>query len=44
MASKPPIAGEPIITASETITPKTIPTMMNLLFIFKIEISQLKRD
>jgi hypothetical protein len=33
-----------MITASVTIIPKTTPTMMNRLFISKIETSQLKRD
>lgn len=31
--SKPPNAGEPIITASVTIIPKTTPTIMKRLFI-----------
>jgi hypothetical protein len=38
------MAGEPMITAIVTTIPKTIPTIMNRLFISKIEISQLKRD
>ena len=33
--SKPPRAGEPIKTASVTITPKTIPTMIKRLFMLK---------
>ena len=33
-----------MITAIVTTIPKTIPTIMNRLFISKIEISQLKRD
>jgi len=33
--SKPPIAGDPIKTASVTITPKTIPTITKRLFILK---------
>ncbi len=31
-------------TASATIIPKTTPTMMNRLFISKIEATQIKRD
>ncbi|CAD6518803.1 hypothetical protein NMT12_30163 [metagenome] len=34
--SKPPIAGEPIITARVTIIPKTIPTKIKRLFMLKI--------
>ena len=37
--SKPPIAGDPIITASVTIIPKAIPTIMKRLFIQKLFIS-----
>jgi hypothetical protein len=44
IASKPPIAGEPIITARTTIIPKTTPTMINRLFIPKLSITQIKSD
>ncbi len=40
--SKPPIAGEPIITANVTISPKTTPTSMKRLFIPKISSSPVK--
>jgi len=42
--SKPPNAGEPIITANVTKIPKNTPTIMNRLFIPKLWISQLKMD
>ena len=42
--SKPPIAGEPIITASVSIIPKPIPTITKRMFILKICSSQLKID
>jgi len=42
--SKPPIAGEPIITANVTIIPKPIPTIMKRLFMLKIRVTQLKMD
>ena len=42
--SKPPIAGEPIITASVTTIANTTPTIMKRLFISKILASQLKTD
>jgi len=44
IASKPPIAGEPIITAITTIIPKATPTITNRLFISKLSTSQLKVD
>jgi hypothetical protein len=40
--SKPPIAGDPIRTASVTIIPKTIPTKIKRLFILKIIQTQIK--
>ena len=40
--SKPPNAGEPIITANVTRIPKTIPTSMKRLFISKISFSPVK--
>lgn len=42
--SRPPKAGEPIITASVTIIPKTTPTRIKRLFMPKILSSQLKTD
>ncbi|MEK0340824.1 MAG: hypothetical protein QQN40_01865 [Nitrosopumilus sp.] len=42
--SKPPMAGDPIITASVTIIPKPIPTTTKRMFIPKSHISQLKID
>jgi len=42
--SKPPNAGEPIITANVTKIPKNTPTIMNRLFIPKLWIPQLKTD
>ena len=42
--SKPPIAGEPTITANVTIIPKPIPTITKRMFIPKIRITQLKID
>ncbi len=42
--SKPPNAGEPIITANVTIIPKTTPTIMKRLFISKTHPAQLKTD
>jgi len=42
--SKPPKAGEPIITASVTIIPKQIPTITKRMFIPKLCLSQLKMD
>jgi len=40
--SKPPIAGDPIRTASVTMIPKTIPTKIKRLFILKIILTQIK--
>ncbi|MCE9653359.1 MAG: hypothetical protein K8Q89_09970 [Nitrosarchaeum sp.] len=40
--SKPPRDGEPIMTASVMITPKTIPTKIKRLFISKIIQTQIK--
>jgi len=40
--SKPPNAGEPIITANVTIIPKRTPTSMKRLFIPKIPLSPVK--
>ena len=42
--SKPPKAGDPIITANVTIVAKTIPTSTNRIFIPKFCTSQLKID
>ena len=42
--SKPPKAGDPIITASTTIIPKPTPTTTKRMFIPKFCISQLKID
>ena len=44
MESKPPNAGEPIITASVMTIPNTTPTTMNRLFIQKLCASQIKTD
>jgi hypothetical protein len=42
--SKPPMAGDPIITASVTIIPKPTPTITKRIFIPKFCTSQLKID
>jgi len=42
--SKPPKAGEPIITASVTIIPNRTPTITNRMFIPKRCLSHLKTD
>jgi len=42
--SKPPRAGEPIITANVIISPKPTPTITKRMFIPKLRISQLKMD
>lgn len=42
--SKPPMAGDPIITASTTIIPKPTPTITKRIFIPKFCTSQLKID
>jgi len=42
--SKPPKAGDPIITANVIIVPKTMPTSTNRIFIPKFCTSQLKID
>ena len=42
--SKPPNAGEPIITANVVIIPKPIPTITKRMFIPELYITQLKTD
>lgn len=42
--SKPPMAGEPIITARVMTIPNAMPTIMKRLFIRKFSITQLKTD
>ncbi len=44
MLSKPPKAGEPIITANVIIIPKPTPTITKRMFIPKLRVSQLKMD
>lgn len=44
MASNPPIAGDPTITAMVITIPNAIPTIMNRLFILKLTESQIKTD
>ena len=44
IASKPPIAGEPIITEIVTIIPKTMPTIRKRLFTNRVFRTPLKID
>ncbi len=42
--SNPPNMGEPITNANATATPSTMPTMINRLFMMKIEVGRDKNE